>query len=412
MNVFKIIILNSIYLTFPLVVYLLYQIYGKTLSKEKNELYLDVALISSFYLITQYGIFTENCIPFLLLNVPLVIAYAKNRKLSIVFLSVMTVIYYNQNLDFSIIFLIIEYMAYFLIYLFLSKKEIKKVLALYILLFIKCICFIAQFCNFITFEYEKIIGMIVGMIVFYIETLLILCLFKKTEDILKLYKTIQELQEEKQVRESLFKITHEIKNPIAVCKGYLDMFDLNNIEHSRKYIPIIKGEIERVLILLKDFLSITKIKVEPDIVDINMLMKDVIDSFLPLIKNRKIQIVSDFNDDELYVLADYNRLSQVFINLIKNSIEALEEINDGKIIISITESKNNIKVKVKDNGSGISPENIKRMNEPFFTTKTNGTGLGVYLSTEIVKAHGGSIRYESSEEGTTATITLSNKKGY
>lgn len=412
MNVFEILILDSIYLIFPLGIYLLYQIYGKTLSKEKNELYLDIALISSFYLITQYGISHENCISLLLLNVPLVIAYVKNRKLSIVFLSIMMIINYHQHLGFPIIFLIIEYISYFLIYLLLMKKDLKKAEYLYILLFIKCICFMIEFSYFISFEYEKVIGIVVGIVIFYAETIAILCLFKKTEDILKLYKTIQELQEEKQVRESLFKITHEIKNPIAVCKGYLDMFDASNPEHGRKYIPIIKSEIERVLILLKDFLSITKIKVELDIIDINMLVEDVIDSFLPLINNRKIEIISDDSDDELYILADYNRLSQVFINLIKNSIEALEGIDDAKITVSIIENKSNIIIKVKDNGSGISPENIRRMNEPFFTTKRNGTGLGVYLSTEIIKAHGGSIRYESSENGTTAIVTLPNKKGY
>ena len=109
MNVFEILILDSIYLIFPLGIYLLYQIYGKTLSKEKNELYLDIALISSFYLITQYGISHENCISLLLSNVPLVIAYVKNRKLSIVFLSIMMIINYHQHLGFPIIFLIIEY---------------------------------------------------------------------------------------------------------------------------------------------------------------------------------------------------------------------------------------------------------------------------------------------------------------
>ena len=105
-------------------------------------------------------------------------------------------------------------------------------------------------------------------------------------------------------------------------------------------------------------------------------------------------------------------MSQVFVNLIKNSIEAMEDIKNGKIIISIIENKNSVIIKVSDNGSGISPENIKRMNEPFFTTKSNGTGLGVYLSTEIIKAHNGTICYESDKKGTTVTVTLPNKKGY
>lgn len=410
METFKLLMLDTIYLTFPIVLYLLYQVYSKTLSKEKNELYLDTALISSFYLITQYGFSSQHFISSLLLNIPLFIAYIKDRKISIIFLSLMTVIYYSSELQISLIFLVIEYILYFIIYLFIINKNNWRIKGLNILLIIKCICFIITSINLST--YPQIFSILSSVLIFYTETFISVYLLKKSEDVLKLYKTIKELQDEKQVRESLFKITHEIKNPIAVCKGYLDMFDTSNLEHSRKYIPIIKSEIERVLILLKDFLSITKIKVEPDIIDIKMLLEDVIESFLPLIDDRKIKIKSDFDDEELYILADYNRLSQVFVNLIKNSIEALEGINNGNIVVSIAENKNNVIIKVKDNGSGISSENIKRMNEPFFTTKPNGTGLGVYLSTEIVKAHNGTIFYESDQKETVATVTLPNKKGY
>lgn len=409
MNSFESLLLNLIYLIFPLVIYILYQVYSKTLSKEKNELYLDIALISSFYLIKQYGIFNENNIPYLLLNIPLVIAYIKKRYLGIGFISIMIIICYNETLNFSIISLLLEYLGYFIIYQ-VDNKKVTRINILYIALFVKCIMFFMQFygTNIITYISEVVIS----TCVFFLVTNIIISLLKKTEDIIKLHKTIQELEEEKQIRESLFKITHEIKNPIAVCKGYLDMFDTNNIEHSRKYIPIIKSEIERVLILLQDFLSITKIKIELDIIDINMLLEEVIDSFVPLIKDRKIKIITNLTEDELYIMADYNRLSQVFINLIKNSIESLEEKKSGKIEINIKENKNNVIIKVMDNGIGISEENLKRMNEPFFTTKSNGTGLGVYLSTEIVKAHKGTINYESDSSGTTAIVTLPYKKGY
>lgn len=227
-----------------------------------------------------------------------------------------------------------------------------------------------------------------------------------SKNILKLYKSIQQLEEEKQIRESLFKITHEIKNPIAVCKGYLDMFDVNNIEHSRKYIPILKGEIKRVLTILEDFLSISKIKVDKDIIDIYMLLEDVIDNFEPLLNDKKVRVISHIPDEELYLMADYNRVSQVFLNIIKNSIEAMYDTKAGLIEIDCRELDNRVFIDVKDNGCGISSENIKRMNEPFFTTKQNGTGLGVYLSREIIKEHGGNITYNSSSSGTTATICL------
>lgn len=412
MNVFQIILLNSIYLIFPLILYLLYQVYSKTLNKEKNELYLDIALISSFYLITQYGNKELGFITLLLANIPIIIAYMKKRYLSIFLLSLMTIIYYYEYLNFPIIGLTIEYIFYFIIYSVFSKKQKSDSQKLLVFFIIKGLFFILYIVFCTLTNSSELLLLTISLFIFYLETLIVIYLFKKTEDILKLHKTIDELQKEKQIRESLFKITHEIKNPIAVCKGYLDMFDTNKLEHSRKYIPIIKSEIERVLILLKDFLSITKIKVELDIIDINLLLENVINSFLPLITDRKIKIKSNITDEELYIMADYNRLSQVFVNIIKNSIEALEEIDDGQINISIIEKKNHIIVKIIDNGSGIDGENLKRINEPFFTTKTNGTGLGIYLSNEIIRAHNGEINYTSNETGTTVTITLPNKKGY
>ena len=78
---------------------------------------------------------------------------------------------------------------------------------------------------------------------------------------------MKELEKEKVLRTSLFKLTHEIKNPLAVCKGYLDMLDLNNQEKVDKYIPIVKGEIERTLTLMDDYLDYTKVKINKEEVD-------------------------------------------------------------------------------------------------------------------------------------------------
>jgi signal transduction histidine kinase len=219
--------------------------------------------------------------------------------------------------------------------------------------------------------------------------------------------TLKELEQEKQIRTSLFKITHEIKNPIAVCKGYLDMFDVNNIEHSKKYIPILREEIERTLILLQDFLCMTKIKIDKEIIDINMVLEDVTDNFIPILKDKNI--IGDFNisENSVYMYGDYNRLTQAFINIIKNSVEAIDSNRGGTIKIYTQLSTESIKITVVDNGMGISKENMKRISEPFFTTKCRGTGLGVSLSFEIITGHGGTIEYDSEEgRGTSVEINL------
>ena len=143
--------------------------------------------------------------------------------------------------------------------------------------------------------------------------------------------------------------------------------------------------------MLEDFLSINRLKINIDIIDISLLIEEVITNFEPLLQSKHIKV--NFNQDEIYIEADYERLKQVFINLIKNSIEA---INDNGIIdIFITLKNKYIIINVKDNGIGMTKEEIEKLNYPFYTTKQNGTGLGLYLSKEIIKKHNGTMNFES-----------------
>ena len=105
-------------------------------------------------------------------------------------------------------------------------------------------------------------------------SIFIVSLFKKTDNLINIYMNLNDLKKESQIKNSLFQITHEIKNPIAVCKGYLDMFSKDK---SDKYIPIIKSEIDRTLILMQDFLSLNKLKIDKDLMDITMLLDETID---------------------------------------------------------------------------------------------------------------------------------------
>ena len=234
---------------------------------------------------------------------------------------------------------------------------------------------------------------ILDIMPYFFITILSLILFQKGERILKFSMNQKELEQEKQMKDSLFKITHEIKNPIAVCKGYLDMFDVNNPEHFKKYIPIMKEEIDRTLFLLQDFLSISNIKMEKDILDINYLLEEVMRNFKPILVEKQIQTKMELVEEEVDIFGDYNRLCQVFINLIKNSIEAIHE--NGKLVIESKIENGIIRINIIDNGCGIEEEVLQKIKEPFFTTKSNGTGLGVSLSNEIVKKHQGSLNYDS-----------------
>lgn len=183
------------------------------------------------------------------------------------------------------------------------------------------------------------------------------------------------------------------------------MFDIENKQHAKKYIPIIKNEITKTLVLLEDFLSLNKIKIEKDILDINIVLEEVISSFKLYLKEHKIKLKQIIKDEEIYINGDYNRLREVLVNVIKNSIEAIKK--EGTITIW-TETKNeNIYIYIKDNGIGIDKETLKKIDEPFFTTKQKGTGLGVPLSKEIIERHNGKLIYESEKQKfTLVTIIL------
>lgn len=395
---------------FPLLLYLIYVAYSNTIDKKENNVFLELALFSSFYLIIRYGqsIETEK-LPILIINVPLIIAYIKKRPVGILFMSIFLIIYYQYYFHYSWILLIIEYGIYILLFIMKEKKEWSDKLFISLFLIIKALAFgyfLSQSHYQDISSFSTILWIAFYMILLIVMTYLSLLLFQKGEEIVKLHMTIKELEKEKQIRLSLFQITHEIKNPIAVCKGYLDMFDVNNKEHSKKYIPIIKEEIARTLILLQDFLSIQKIKIEKDILDINLLLEEILTSLGPLFKEKEIQIDSNITEDEIYINGDYNRLKQVFINILKNSIEAMTNQKEHKLSLLLTESKNEIEIRIIDNGIGISEENLKKMKNPFFSTKQNGTGLGIYLSNEIVKAHDGKISFDSKNGKTIVTLVL------
>lgn len=125
-----------------------------------------------------------------------------------------------------------------------------------------------------------------------------------------------------------------------------------------------------------------------------------------MFKEKKIEVSSNIIDDEIYMNGDYNRLKQVFMNVLKNSIEAMTNDRKHKLRIEVGSLKDEVEVKVIDNGVGIEKENLKKIKNPFFSTKQNGTGLGVFLSSEIVKAHNGKIDFISDENGTTVVVVF------
>lgn len=406
MEIFDTMILDLILIALPLAIYLLYLAYTKTFNNKENDLLIVVIIFSVLYLLFKYTKPLYMNMPFMIINISLIIAYIKKSKISIFVTSVIMVIYYYSFYQNYLSIIILEYLLYYLFYLKLFKEfKIHDFILTFTTIKIVITLILLSYQNYAFPVYVSEI-LIEGIYLYAVANIIIYFL-NKTEEVLKLHMNIKEIKHNEQIHTSLFQITHEIKNPIAVCKGYLDMFDQENPKHFKKYIPILKDEINRTLLLLEDFLAMNKVKINKDIIDINLLIEEVIKNIDMLCQKNNIKLTSKIIDDDIYINADYNRLTQVFINLLKNSVEAIPENKDGKILISEKIKDSHIIITIKDNGKGMNKELLNKIKEPFYTTKQKGTGLGVSLSEQIIKAHNGTLDYESKEgEYTKVTVTL------
>ena len=391
------IFLNILLISFPFFLYFIYLVYSRVITENEKILFLDLTILSSFYLSIKFGDFSAYYS--LLINIPLFIALYLRRDVPIIILSIL-VSYHLSNI-FGINFYIL-FIKYILIFTFskLSKKNIK------ILYISVTFIFLVLIIIFNIYKFDNYLFIPLYIILCYLLFLLIDYIYDKFKNIKNSYETLDKILKEKKLYESLFKITHEIKNPLAVCKGYLDMFDINNKSKSNRYINIINQEIDRTLLLLNDFSKACKLEIDPMIMDINMLLSDVCDEAKLLLNNIKFDY--KLYDEEIYIYGDYNRLKQVFINIIKNAKEAISE--NGKIEFYSKINKNNIIIYIKDNGIGIKEDELDKIGTAFYTTKKNGTGLGVCFSKEIIEKHNGSIKYTSNGIGTIVKVSLPIKK--
>ncbi|CDE99589.1 two-component sensor histidine kinase [Clostridium sp. CAG:628] len=396
-------IISAILVTFPLLIYDYFVIYSQNMKMKKRSIVLKLILYSSLYLAMFY---TKN-IPFnyrfVSIIIPLILTYLYKEKFTSIVINIIIINYTINYLNYN---MISTFMLFFLLYLSFNKyiKSNKNDN-----IFINnTIILLAMFqiANTIM-NYSKmfLIDNIHSFIIFTIIIKILNYFLSESKNVINLHMNLKEFEKDKNMKINLFKITHEIKNPLAVIKGYLSMFDVNNKEKSTKYIKIIKSEVNRSLNLLSDFMEFTKIKINTSNVIFNDLMDDIKEVLIPFFNAKNVKY--NFNiEANIEINIDYNRIKQVLINVIKNAVEACPN-NMGLVSTTIFKDKDYLYIFVKDNGSGMDKDTLDNILVPFFTTKENGTGLGVSLSKEIILSHKGEISYDSIlGKGTTCKITL------
>ncbi len=405
MDTIKIMIINGILVVFPILIYEYFFIYMQNLKREKSEILLNILLLVGLYLSMHIKNYIPEAFQFSGLILPVLISYFAKKPKTAALISIIIGEYVIRDLNYNIILTLIYFIALFIIYMMYSRTNKTESFLLKTYISLTTIIILINEIPSVIKNRNLIIDSILSIIIFIVITKVINVMLKEANNIMSLHTNLKEFEKEKSIRLSLFKITHEIKNPIAVVKGYLDMFDPTNKDKSKKYVGIMKNEIDRTLNLLTDFMEFTKIKVEKKESDFNALIDDVKEVLIPFFIAKNISYYFEV-EENLKLNIDYLRMKQVILNIIKNAVESCEK-DLGHVSTTIFTDSESLYIYVKDNGAGMSKETLDKILTPFYTTKEKGTGLGVSLSKEIIEAHKGNLSYTSDlGKGTVCKIAL------
>jgi two-component system, sporulation sensor kinase A len=198
-------------------------------------------------------------------------------------------------------------------------------------------------------------------------------------------------------------IAHEIRNPLTSIKGFIQMMETNG-EASKKYLTIMASEIERINHIVEELLLLAKPQTRKlETFRVEELLQYVVNIMSHEARIKGIMISSQI-DCPTQVSGDKNQLTQVFINIVKNAIDSMKS---GTITVSCEERQDKIYISIVDEGTGIPPDRLKYLGEPFFTMKEKGMGLGLTISQKILQEHKGILQIDSEvNKGTTVKVQL------
>lgn len=210
-------------------------------------------------------------------------------------------------------------------------------------------------------------------------------------------------------------IAHEIRNPLASISGSVQMMSSSEqtSEENRKLMNIMIKEIDRLNNLISEFLNYVRPEaVAQNPVDINQVLRECLE-MLKFNTNLRsdVKIETDLGS-AAEILGDRDKLKQAMLNFLINAYQAMDKISQPVLSVLTKDEGQKVVVVIKDNGCGISPDNLHRIFEPFHTTKPKGTGLGLAITHKVLEAHGARVLVDSKlQEGTRFLMEFPSVRG-
>ncbi|KQL21390.1 GHKL domain-containing protein [Cytobacillus solani] len=241
-----------------------------------------------------------------------------------------------------------------------------------------------------------------------IMTVILMCLLEKIIANLKAREAFLQSERYHLISELSASVAHEIRNPLTVTSGFLQLLSKSESISSKEksYVEFSLQELNRAEQIVSDFLAFSKPQSE------NMVLSDLKEEtayvkniLIPYARMHNVDIQLTFHNS-LSKKFDKSQMQQCLINLYKNGIEAMKE-KGGILSIEVSEHKRNILITIKDTGNGMTAEEISNIGKPYYSTKVEGTGLGMLMVHSIIHKLKAQIKVESEKgKGTTFTITI------
>ena len=201
-------------------------------------------------------------------------------------------------------------------------------------------------------------------------------------------------------------VAHEIKNPLASISIYLQLMDKMmekngsmTREEAHKYLDVVSEEVDRINKIAVDFLFAVKpMKVDLSVCNINDIVRKTVDVVKAELAEKGIELGVNLATSLPKVFADCSLMQQSILNLVKNAMQAMpQDRKNPSIVISTFIESDMVKISVQDNGCGMTEDQMSKIFEPYYTTKSSGTGLGLTVLFKIMKQHGGDVTVHSTQ---------------